>query len=158
MNTCIQYNPVVRRKQKTIAKNMITRDKRSLSYKGWQNLIEEAVQKTIDLIIHISVSTVDKKNFARMDNALHQSVHTSRRKTFIPIGYAFPSGYFWYEYTKEDPCLMHGISHKKNLTHIGGGSPIFVRGVMIGTLGTNGSHYTNTEQCVSAALQHIKTL
>jgi len=61
----------------------------------------------------------------------------------------------WFEFIKDDPPLLHGIVHTPRLTVFGGGYPIREDGVLIGSIGLSGGHYTQDMECAKKALAAI---
>ena len=61
----------------------------------------------------------------------------------------------WFEFIKNDPPLLHGITHTPRLVVFGGGFPITIKGEIVGAIGLSGGHYTQDMECARAALQAI---
>jgi len=131
-------------------------EKKSVSSGLCNSMIEKAFEKAGALNIGISVSIVDEsgvaKSFARMDNAPLISVDASRKKAITAVGFGMPTGEPWYNFIKDDPILLHGVSGITDFSLLGGGSPIVIEDQVVGAIGISGSHYKNDEECTKAAL------
>ncbi len=61
----------------------------------------------------------------------------------------------WFDFIKNDPPLLYGITHTPRLVVFGGGFPIMLKGEMVGAIGLSGGHYTQDMECARAALKAI---
>jgi hypothetical protein len=61
----------------------------------------------------------------------------------------------WFDFIKNDPPLLHGITHTPRLVVFGGGFPIHLEGEIVGAIGLSGGHYTQDMECARAALAAI---
>jgi len=134
-------------------------EKKSISNELCSLMIEKAFEKARELNIGISVSIVDEsgvaKSFARMDNAPLISVDAAWIKAITAVGFGLPTGESWYNFIKDDPILLHGVSGITDFSLLGGGSPIVIEDLVVGAIGISGSHYKNDEECTKAALEAI---
>ena len=61
----------------------------------------------------------------------------------------------WFDFIKDDPPLLYGITHTPRLTVFGGGFPVVIKAEMIGAIGLSGGHYAQDMECARAALAAI---
>lgn len=59
----------------------------------------------------------------------------------------------WYDYIKDEPALLHGITHTPRLTIFGGGYPIRIKDELIGAIGVSGGPYRQDMEVCEAVLQ-----
>jgi len=136
--------------------------KQTITFQLAQKMINAAFTKASEIGFGISVTIVDEsginKLFARMDTANIMSIDVSRKKAsnvLTAIGMQMPTGDSWYNFIKDDPILLNGVSQIKDFTLLGGGAPIVVGDEIIGAIGVSGGHYKQDEECMKAALEAI---
>ena len=133
--------------------------KKSLSYEDCLKMADAAILKAQELKIEIAITFVDEsgvlKAFIRMDHSPLVSVDASRKKALTAVGLGISTGDNWYSFIKEDPILFHGVQQFKDFILLGGGSPVFDQGAIIGAIGISGGHYKQDEQCVNAAIKAL---
>ena len=94
------------------------------------------------------------KAFLRMDGAPGSPSRSRRTRRYTAASFGMPT-HAWYDFIKDDPPLLHGITHTPRLIIFGGGFPIVLDGEMVGAIGVSGGHYTQDMECARAALQAI---
>ena len=123
-------------------------------------LIQAAEEKAVEIGLGIAITIVDEsgvlKAFSRMDNAPLMAIDASRKKAITAVGLGMPTGEAWYNFIHQDPILLEGVNNFKDFLLLGGGSPIYYEGKLIGAIGISGGHYHQDELCVKAALDGIK--
>ncbi len=133
-----------------------TFEKRSISYESAIKMINAAHEKAKEIGVTITVAIVDEsgvqKAFGRMDNAPLISVKASLKKALTAIGFGISSGQEWFNFIKEDPIMREGVHDFDDFILLGGGSPIFIEGKLVGAIGISGGHYKQDEECVKTAL------
>jgi uncharacterized protein GlcG (DUF336 family) len=92
--------------------------------------------------------------YKRMDGAPKLSIEIAENKAFTAASYSMPT-HIWYEFIKDDPPLLHGITHTPRLIIYGGGFPIVLEGEVVGAIGISGGHYKQDMECARAALAAI---
>ena len=75
-------------------------------------------------------------------------------KAYTAASFGMPT-HVWYDFIKDDPPLLHGITQTPRLIIFGGGFPIIEDGQMIGAIGVSGGHYTEDMEVAKAALAAI---
>lgn len=120
--------------------------------------IKAAKKKAEDLGLAMCIAVTDEsgdlKAFHRMDGAPKLSVDIASNKAYTSAAFGIPT-HVWYDFIKNDPPLLHGITHTPRLVIFGGGYPIKEEGEMIGAIGISGGHYTQDMECARAALDAI---
>ena len=123
-----------------------------------EKAVAAAAQKAADLKLKMCIAVADEagdlKAFVRMDGAPKLSIQISQDKAYTAAAYSMPT-HSWFEFIKNDPPLLHGITHTPRLVVFGGGFPIMLKGEMVGAIGLSGGHYSQDMECARAALEAI---
>jgi uncharacterized protein GlcG (DUF336 family) len=114
----------------------------------------KATEVKLKMCIAVSDEAGDLKAFLRMDGAPKLSIGIAQDKAYTAASFSMPT-HAWFDFIKDDPPLLHGITHTPRLTVFGGGFPIVMKGEMIGAIGLSGGHYTQDMECARAALASI---
>ena len=77
----------------------------------------------LNMCIAVTDEVGDLKAFHRMDGAPKLSIGISQDKAYTSASYGFPT-HGWFDFIKDDPPLLHGITHTPRLIVFGGGYPI----------------------------------
>ena len=132
--------------------------KRSIDAATAQRLIDAAVAKSLELKKKNCIAVTDEsgqlKAFQAMDGAPHLSIQIAQDKAWTATSFGIAT-HVWWDFIKNDPPLLHGITHTPRLVIFGGGYPIKEGGEMIGAIGLSGGHYTQDMECAQAALEAI---
>ena len=123
-----------------------------------EKAVATAAKKAVELKLKMCIAVADEagdlKAFARMDGAPKLSIQISQDKAYTAASYSMPT-HSWFEFIKNDPPLLHGITHTPRLVVFGGGFPIMLKGEMVGAIGLSGGHYSQDMECARAALEAI---
>jgi uncharacterized protein GlcG (DUF336 family) len=132
--------------------------KKSIDMATAEQAIAAAAKKATELglkmCIAVSDESGDLKAFRRMDGAPKLSIQIAEDKAFTSASYGLAT-HVWYDFIKDDPPLLHGITHTPRLIIFGGGFPIVLEGEVVGAIGISGGHYKQDMECARAALQAI---
>ncbi|HXW41754.1 MAG TPA: heme-binding protein [Xanthobacteraceae bacterium] len=132
--------------------------KRSIDAKTAQAAIEAAAAKAREMGLKMCIAITDEsgdlKAFQRMDGAPKLSIQIAEDKAYTSISFGIPT-HGWFDFIKNDPPLLHGITHTPRLIVFGGGYPIKEKGEVIGAIGVSGGHYTQDMECAKAGLAAI---
>jgi len=132
--------------------------KKSIDIATAEKAIAAAAKKAEELGLKMCIAVSDEagdlKAFRRMDGAPKLSIQIAEDKAFTSASYGLPT-HVWYEFIKDDPPLLHGITHTPRLIVFGGGFPIVLEGEMVGAIGISGGHYKQDMECARAALQAV---
>lgn len=105
------------------------------------------------------VAVVDEsgtlKAFSRMDGAPLLSVEIAKDKAYTAVAFGIPT-HQWFDFIKDDPPLMHGITKTPRLIVFGGGYPITEDGQVIGGIGVSGGHYNQDMQVAEAGVAALQ--
>ena len=123
-----------------------------------EKAVAAAAKKAVELKLKMCIAVADEagdlKAFARMDGAPKLSIQISQDKAYTAAAFSMPT-HSWFEFIKNDPPLLHGITHTPRLVVFGGGFPIMLKGEMVGAIGLSGGHYSQDMECARAALEAI---
>ena len=137
---------------------MTTIVKRSIDAKTAEQAIEAAAKKAAELGLRMCIAVTDEagdlKAFRRMDGAPKLSTEIAPNKAYTAASFGMPT-HAWFDFIKNDPPLLHGITHTPRLVVFGGGFPIHLEGEIVGAIGLSGGHYTQDMECARAALAAI---
>ncbi|MGE0314436.1 MAG: heme-binding protein [Lautropia sp.] len=134
--------------------------KRSIDAGTGRRAIAAAAAKAVEMKKAMSIAITDEsgalKAFERMNGASLLSIDIAINKAYTASSFGMPT-HVWYEFIKDDPPLLHGITHTPRLVIFGGGFPIVEDGQVIGAIGVSGGHYTEDMEVARAALAAIGT-
>ncbi len=134
-----------------------THEARTISYEAAAAMVAAAVAKASELGCLQNVAVIDAggnlKAFGRMDGALLLGTEGCQRKAFTSL---FGVGtQALYAAIKDDPSLVHGLSHFSNATMVGGGLPIVIDGEVVGGIGVGGGSVEEDVACAQAGLDAL---
>jgi uncharacterized protein GlcG (DUF336 family) len=139
-----------------LTKSTITRA--SLSLSGANRMLIAAIEKADELGIPMVIALTDEagvlKAYARMDGAPLLSVELAKDKAYTAVAFGIPT-HEWFEFIKNDPPLLHGITKTPRLVVFGGGYPVKVDGAVVGGIGVSGGHYAQDMEVAKAALSAL---
>ena len=129
--------------------------KRSVDAKTAEQAIAAVAAKAREMNLRMCIAVTDEagdlKAFLRMDGAPKLSIQIAEDKAYTSISFGIPT-HGWFDFIKNDPPLLHGITHTPRLIVFGGGYPIKEKGEIIGAIGVSGGHYTQDMECAKAGL------
>jgi len=132
--------------------------KRTIDAATAQKMIDAAIAKATELnkgmCIAVTNETGQLKAFHAMDGAPHLSIEIAQNKAYTATSFGIPT-HVWWDFIKNDPPLLHGITHTPRLVIFGGGYPIIEDGQMVGAIGVSGGHYSEDMEVARAALDAI---
>lgn len=132
--------------------------KRTIDAEMAGTMIDAAVAKSIEIekksCIAITNEAGQLKAFLAMDGAPHLAIVISQDKAYTASAYGLAT-HVWWDFIKNDPPLLHGITHTPRLVIFGGGYPITIEGDMIGAIGVSGGHYSDDMEIARAALDAV---
>ncbi|MGD9895242.1 MAG: heme-binding protein [Dehalococcoidia bacterium] len=129
--------------------------RRTISREAARRAIDAAEAKSREMSVAMVIAVVDEsgtlKYFSRMDGAPLLSVEIAKDKAYTAVAFGIPT-HQWFDFIKDDPPLMHGITKTPRLIVFGGGYPITEDGQVIGGIGVSGGHYNQDMQVAEAGL------
>lgn len=132
--------------------------KRSIDAETAARMIEAAVAKSREIGKANCIAVVNEagqlKAFHAMDGATHLAVQIAQDKAWTASAFGIPT-HTWWDFVKNDPPLLHGITHTPRLVIFGGGYPVVEEGQMTGAIGVSGGHYSDDMEVARAALDAV---
>ncbi len=132
--------------------------KRTIDAQTAQRMITAAIEKSIENEKRMCIAIVNEcgqlKAFHAMDGSPHLSLEIAQNKAWSATSFGIAT-HVWWDFVKNDPPLLHGITHTPRLTIFGGGYPIMLEGEMVGGIGVSGGHYSDDMEVARAALDAV---
>lgn len=133
----------------------VTVTKKSISAESARKVIEGAEAKAREMGAPMVIAVVDEsgilKAFSRMDGAPLLSVEIATDKAYSAVAFGIAT-HEWFNFIKDDPPLLHGITKTPRLIVFGGGYPLRAEGELIGAVGVSGGHYAQDMQVAEAGV------
>jgi len=133
--------------------------RRTISSEAARLAIAAAEAKAREMGAAMVVAVVDEsgvlKAFSRMDGAPLLSVDVAQDKAYTAVAFGMPT-HEWFNFIKDDPPLLHGITKTPRLTVFGGGYPITDSGQVVGGIGVSGGHYSHDMQVAEAGVAALQ--
>jgi uncharacterized protein GlcG (DUF336 family) len=117
-------------------------------------IAKKAAELKLRMCIAVTDESGDLKAFARMDGAPKLAIQIAQDKAYTAASFSMAT-HAWFEFIKNDPPLLHGITHTPRLIVFGGGFPIMLKGEMVGAIGVSGGHYSQDMECARAGLEAV---
>lgn len=119
-----------------------TRTTAELTLDGARKVLDGALVKATQMGKAFCIAIADTAGepivTARMDGAPRLSAGIAANKAYSVAGFGgMPTGQWW-DVIKDQPALVHGLTHTPRLTIFGGGVGVFVDGVLVGAVGVSG--------------------
>ena len=132
--------------------------KRTIAAETVTRMIAAAENKSREMkkamCIAITNEAGQLKGFLAMDGAPHLSIQIAQDKAYTASAFGIAT-HVWYDFIKNDPPLLHGITHTPRLIIFGGGYPIMDEGQLVGAIGVSGGHYSDDMEVARAALDAV---
>lgn len=129
--------------------------KRTIDAKTMRGMIDACIERSKELKMKMCIAIADEaghlRGFHAMDGAPHLSIEVAQNKAWTSTAFGIPT-HAWWDFIKNDPPLLHGITHTPRLVVFGGGYPIVEKGDMIGAIGVSGGHYSEDMEVARAGL------
>jgi uncharacterized protein GlcG (DUF336 family) len=129
--------------------------KRTIDARTMWRIIEACVERAEELDKKVSIAITDEaghlRAFHAMDGAAHLTIEIAQNKAYTASAFGMPT-HVWWDFIKNDPPLLHGITHTPRLVVFGGGYPIMEKDQMIGAIGISGGHYSDDMEVARAGL------
>jgi uncharacterized protein GlcG (DUF336 family) len=130
--------------------------KRTIDAETMRAMIDASIARAKELKKKMCVAITDEaghlRAFHAMDGAAHLAIQIAQDKAWTATAFKMPT-HAWWDFIKNDPPLLHGITHTPRLVVFGGGYPIMEKGEMIGAIGVSGGHYSEDMEVARAALR-----
>ena len=132
--------------------------KRTIDELSVKRMLDAAIDMSKEMkkamCIAITNEAGQLKAFHSMDGAPHLSIEISQNKAYTASAFGIAT-HTWWDFIKNDPPLLHSITHTPRLVTFGGGYPIMENGQIIGAIGVSGGHYSEDMEVARAALDAI---
>ncbi len=133
----------------------VTTTSSNLNLAGARQVLDAALAKATDMGLAFCITVTDASGepivSARMDGAPRLSVGIAANKAYSVTGFGgLPTG-AWWDFIKDEPALVHGLTHTPRLTIFGGGVGIFVDGGLVGAVGVSGGTADQDAEVAEAA-------
>lgn len=132
--------------------------KRTIDELSVKRMLDAAIDMSKEMkkamCIAITNEAGQLKAFHAMDGAPHLSIEISQNKAYTASAFGIAT-HTWWDFIKNDPPLLHSITHTPRLVTFGGGYPIMENGQIIGAIGVSGGHYSEDMEVARAALDAI---
>ena len=132
--------------------------KRTIDELSVKRMLDAAIDMSKEMkkamCIAITNEAGQLKAFHSMDGAPHLSIEISQNKAYTASAFGIAT-HTWWDFIKNDPPLLHSITHTPRLVTFGGGYPIMENGQLIGAIGVSGGHYSEDMEVARAALDAI---
>ena len=126
-----------------------------LSFDGASAVLAAAVDAARRTSVEVCVAVCDLAGdaivTARMDGAPRLSAQIALNKAWTVAGFNGMPTSMWWGAIKDDPSLVHGITHTPRLTIFAGGVPVVVDGAVVGSVGVSGGSAEQDNEIASAA-------
>lgn len=113
-----------------------------LTFDGARNVLDAALAHAEAMGKQFCIAVTDTSGepliTARMDGAPRLSVGIAANKAFTVAGFGGMASGQWWEVIKDEPALLHGITHTPRLIVFGGGVGVFSAGQLVGAIGVSG--------------------
>jgi uncharacterized protein GlcG (DUF336 family) len=134
--------------------------RQTISSAAARQAIDAAEAKAREMGVPMAITVVDDsgtlKAFSRMDGAPLLSVEIAQDKAYTAVAFGIPT-HEWFNFIKDDPPLLHGITKTRRLIVFGGGYPLKVDGQIVGGIGVSGGHYNHDMQVAEAGAAAIES-
>jgi uncharacterized protein GlcG (DUF336 family) len=133
--------------------------RRTISADAARLAIAAAEAKAREMGAAMVIAVVDEsgmlKAFSRMDGAPLLSIDVAQDKAYTAVAFGIPT-HEWFNFIKDDPPLLHGITKTPRLVVFGGGYPITENGQVVGGIGVSGGHYSHDMQVAEAGVAALQ--
>lgn len=135
-----------------------TYSRSTLTAHAARSAIAGAVVKAEELGLAMCIAVTDDvgdlTSFLRMDGAAKLAVDIAQNKAYTAATFGMAT-HEWWDFIKDDPPLLHGITHTPRLITYGGGFPIRLVDGLVGAIGVSGGHYSQDMEVARAGLVSV---
>lgn len=127
----------------------------TLTLEGARTALDAALTHAESIGVAFCITVTDTSGepilTARMDGAPRISAGISANKAYTAVGFGGVSTADFWNAIKDDPSLVHGITHTPRLVAFGGGVGVFVDGDLVGAVGVSGGSTTQDDEVAHIA-------
>ena len=114
----------------------------TISLAGARKVLDAALAASeaagLEMCIVVADTSGEPVLTARMDGAPRLSAQIAANKAYTVAGFKGMPTEMWWGAIKDEPALVHGITHTPRLTIFGGGVPLIAGGRLVGAVGVSG--------------------
>ena len=118
-------------------------------------VLDAALTKAADMGKPFCITVADPSGepiiSARMDGAPRLSAGIAANKAYTVAGFGGMPTAAWWDAIKDEPSLVHGITHTPRMIVFGGGVGISSDGMLVGTVGVSGGSADEDAEVAAAA-------
>lgn len=133
-------------------------EKRSIAADTALVAVQAAAAKAKQMGHAMSIAVCDEagvlKAFLRMDGTGDLTLRIAQDKAYSAANMGVPTHGLW-DFVKNDPPLLNGITQYPRVIVFGGGYPIKEGNRVIGGIGVSGGHYSDDMEVARAGLMGI---
>ena len=127
----------------------------TLTLDGARKVLDAALTKAADMGKPFCITVADPSGepiiSARMDGAPRLSAGIAANKAYTVAGFGGMPTAAWWDAIKDEPSLVHGITHTPRMIVFGGGVGISSDGMLVGTVGVSGGSADEDAEVAAAA-------
>jgi uncharacterized protein GlcG (DUF336 family) len=131
----------------------------TLTLDGARKVLDAALAKANDMGKLFCITVADPGGepilSARMDGAPRLSAGIAANKAYTVAGFGGMPTAAWWDLIKDEPSLVHGLTHTPRLTIFGGGVAIVSGDTLVGTIGVSGGTAEEDAEVAEAAAAAI---
>ncbi|MCP3854064.1 MAG: heme-binding protein [Actinomycetia bacterium] len=136
-----------------------TVETRSISYDAARRVLDAAVAAAASAGKSMCIAVTDPSGLpvltARMDGSPRLSLQIAQDKAYSVASFGGLPTDAWWAMIKDEPALVHGITHTPRLTIFGGGVPLVVAGALVGAIGVSGGSAEEDREIAQAGADAV---
>jgi len=127
----------------------------SLTFEGARKVLNAALDHAEKMEQAFCIAVTDPSGeailTARMDGAPRLSAGIALNKAFTVAGFGGVATEQFWDAIRDEPALVHGITHTPRLVAFGGGVGVFADGQLVGAVGVSGGTTDEDAEVAAAA-------
>ena len=131
----------------------------TITLEGARRVLDAALAKAEEMDLRFCIAVSDPSGepvmTVRMDGAPRLSAGIAANKAYTVAGFGGMPTAGWWNAIKDEPSLVHGITHTPRLIVFGGGVGIFAEGALVGTIGVSGGSADEDAEVAAAGAAAI---
>jgi glc operon protein GlcG len=131
----------------------------TITLEGARRVLDAALAKAEEMDLLFCIAVADPSGepvmTVRMDGAPRLSAGIAANKAYTVAGFGGMPTAGWWNAIKDEPSLVHGITHTPRLIVFGGGVGIFAEGALVGTIGVSGGSADEDAEVAAAGAAAI---
>lgn len=136
-----------------------TKSSAALTLAGARVVLDAALAEANEMGVAFCIAVADPSGepivSARMDGAPRLSAGIAANKAYTVAGFGGMPTSAWWNAIKDDPSLVHGITHTPRLTIFAGGVAVVDDGSVVGAIGVSGGSPDQDAQVAKAGARAL---